>query len=68
MTMEKGGNNNHQHQPFEVSIDTAGSKCFDDDGRLKRTGNSFTFIINLLFNSFHIIRNIVHDIFINLRS
>ncbi|XP_054788922.1 amino acid permease 3 [Prosopis cineraria] len=31
--------------PFEVSIDVAhqgGSKCFDDDGRLKRTGTVWT--------------------------
>lgn len=41
--MEKDSNKNHQ-QPFEFSIDNlqqgpAGSKCFDDDGRLKRSGN-----------------------------
>lgn len=45
MTVEKGSNMNHQQQPFEVSIDTAGSKCFDDDGRLKRTGK----FIHLLY-------------------
>ncbi|KAJ6737270.1 AMINO ACID CARRIER [Salix viminalis] len=37
-------NNHHlhsQHQVFDISIDVLpqnGSKCFDDDGRLKRTG------------------------------
>lgn len=49
MTVEKGSNMNHQQQPFEVSIDTAGSKCFDDDGRLKRTGK---FILLLYTFSF----------------
>ncbi|KAK7301415.1 hypothetical protein RJT34_12279 [Clitoria ternatea] len=42
--VENGGNKNHQ-QAFEVSIDThqqGGSKCFDDDGRLKRTGTVWT--------------------------
>lgn len=34
-------NHHHHHQVFDVSADVApvGSKCFDDDGRLKRTGN-----------------------------
>ncbi|KAJ1397073.1 Amino acid transporter, transmembrane domain [Sesbania bispinosa] len=38
------GSKNHQ-QTFEISIDTlqqGGSKCFDDDGRLKRTGTVWT--------------------------
>ncbi|XP_020206940.1 amino acid permease 3 [Cajanus cajan] len=42
--IENGGNKNHQ-QTFEVSTDTlpqVGSKCFDDDGRLKRTGTVWT--------------------------
>ncbi|XP_061372197.1 amino acid permease 3 isoform X3 [Gastrolobium bilobum] len=42
--VENGGSKNHQ-QPFEVSIDglqQGGSKCFDDDGRLKRTGTVWT--------------------------
>lgn len=33
--------NNQHHQVFDVSIDVLaqnGSKCFDDDGRLKRSG------------------------------
>ncbi|KAL2497191.1 Amino acid permease 4 [Abeliophyllum distichum] len=34
MTM---GENRHQVQGFEVSLNVPGSKCFDDDGRLKRT-------------------------------
>ncbi|KAG2716134.1 hypothetical protein I3760_03G109900 [Carya illinoinensis] len=35
----------HQHQVFDISIDVlpqSGSKCFDDDGRLKRTGTLWT--------------------------
>jgi hypothetical protein len=42
----KNYHNNHHlhnhHQVFDVSVDVLpqnGSKCFDDDGRLKRTGN-----------------------------
>lgn len=34
-----------QHQAFDVSVDVlpqSGSKCFDDDGRLKRTGKFFS--------------------------
>jgi len=41
----KNCHNNHHlhnhHQVFDISIDVLpqnGSKCFDDDGRLKRTG------------------------------
>ncbi|KAI9201556.1 hypothetical protein LWI28_025281 [Acer negundo] len=36
--------NNHvpHHQVFDVSVDDPGSKCFDDDGRLKRTGTVWT--------------------------
>ncbi|KAI8531357.1 hypothetical protein RHMOL_Rhmol11G0130300 [Rhododendron molle] len=35
---------NHHHQVFDVSADVApaGSTCFDDDGRLKRTGTAWT--------------------------
>ncbi|KAK7282695.1 hypothetical protein RIF29_11673 [Crotalaria pallida] len=38
-------NNNINHQTFDVSLDVhqqGASKCFDDDGRLKRTGNEWT--------------------------
>ncbi|KAL5052554.1 hypothetical protein RYX36_033236 [Vicia faba] len=42
MTMAKGGNNNHQQQSFEVSVDAADSKFFDDDGHSKRSGNKWT--------------------------
>ncbi|KAJ1387384.1 Amino acid transporter, transmembrane domain [Sesbania bispinosa] len=41
---EKGASKNHI-QSFDVSIDLhqqGGSKCFDDDGRLKRTGTMWT--------------------------
>lgn len=34
-----------QHQAFDVSVDVlpqSGSKCFDDDGRVKRTGKFFS--------------------------
>ncbi|KAK7840949.1 amino acid permease 2 [Quercus suber] len=37
--------NNQHHQVFDVSIDVLGqngSKCFDDDGRLKRSGTFWT--------------------------
>jgi len=60
MTVEKGSNMNHQQQPFEVSIDTAGSKCFDDDGRLKRTGNSFISYILSLSLSKHVVKVLVN--------
>ncbi|XP_061352626.1 amino acid permease 3-like isoform X2 [Gastrolobium bilobum] len=36
---------NHHHQTFDVSLDMhqqEGSKCFDDDGRLKRSGTVWT--------------------------
>ncbi|KAK7320980.1 hypothetical protein VNO77_30993 [Canavalia gladiata] len=42
--VENGSSKNH-HQAFEVTIDAVqqgGSKCFDDDGRLKRTGTLWT--------------------------
>ncbi|KAL2520009.1 Amino acid permease 4 [Forsythia ovata] len=39
MTM---GENKHQVQGFDVSLNVPGSKCFDDDGRLKRTGTVWT--------------------------
>ncbi|CAA2935081.1 amino acid permease 3-like [Olea europaea subsp. europaea] len=39
MTM---GENKHQFQGFDVSLNVPGSKCFDDDGRLKRTGTVWT--------------------------
>ncbi|XP_061971424.1 amino acid permease 4 [Populus nigra] len=45
----KNYHNNHHlhnhHQVFDVSVDVLpqnGSKCFDDDGRLKRTGTLWT--------------------------
>lgn len=41
MTMAKGGNNNHQQQSLEVSVDASDSKFFDDDGHSKRSGNPF---------------------------
>ncbi|CAI8598324.1 unnamed protein product [Vicia faba] len=42
MVVEKNGSNNH-HQTFYVSIDQQiDSKFFDDDGRVKRTGTSWT--------------------------
>ncbi|KAK9292412.1 hypothetical protein L1049_020381 [Liquidambar formosana] len=37
--------NHHHHQVFDISIDVLpqnGSKCYDDDGRLKRTGTFWT--------------------------
>ncbi|XP_058753218.1 amino acid permease 3-like [Vicia villosa] len=44
MVVETNGNNNHHHQTFDVSsIDQPlDSKFFDDDGRVKRTGTSWT--------------------------
>lgn len=42
---ENAGTKNHQHQVFDISIDMlprSDSKCFDDDGRLKRTGTFWT--------------------------
>ncbi|CAA2935082.1 amino acid permease 3-like [Olea europaea subsp. europaea] len=36
------GENKHQFQGFDVSLNVPGSKCFDDDGRLKRTGTVWT--------------------------
>ncbi|XWS25094.1 hypothetical protein CRYUN_Cryun27aG0041500 [Craigia yunnanensis] len=44
---ENGAGKNHLHnnQVFDLSIDVlpqGGSKCFDDDGRLKRTGTVWT--------------------------
>ncbi|KDO80519.1 hypothetical protein CISIN_1g0115801mg, partial [Citrus sinensis] len=32
----------NQHQVFDVSLPESGPKCFDDDGRLKRTGTLWT--------------------------
>ncbi|XP_009609434.1 amino acid permease 3-like [Nicotiana tomentosiformis] len=42
--MKMGENNNvaSKHQVFDVSINVTESKCFDDDGRLKRTGSVWT--------------------------
>ncbi|OIV96752.1 hypothetical protein TanjilG_11748 [Lupinus angustifolius] len=45
--VEKVGANNNiiHHQTFDVSVDVhkqGASKCFDDDGRLKRTGTVWT--------------------------
>lgn len=45
MNIENGGNMMHQDQASEQG----GSKCFDDDGRLKRTGNRLTDDIESLF-------------------
>ncbi|XP_057446806.1 amino acid permease 3 [Lotus japonicus] len=45
MNEKNGSKNNHHHQAFDVSLDMqqqGGSKCFDDDGRLKRTGTVWT--------------------------
>ncbi|CAK8567397.1 unnamed protein product [Lathyrus sativus] len=43
MVVEKNGSKNHHHQTFDVSIDQQfDSKFFDDDGRVKRTGTSWT--------------------------
>nr|AFK34945.1 unknown [Lotus japonicus] len=45
MNEKNGSKNNHHHQAFDVSLDMqqqGGSKCFDDDGRLKRTGAVWT--------------------------
>ncbi|KAA8547037.1 hypothetical protein F0562_003466 [Nyssa sinensis] len=42
---ENAATKNHHHLVFDMSIDVlpqAGSKCFDDDGRLKRTGTVWT--------------------------
>ncbi|XP_041003224.1 amino acid permease 2-like [Juglans microcarpa x Juglans regia] len=42
---ENAATKNHHHQVFDISIDVlpqSGSKCFDDDGRLKRTGTLWT--------------------------
>ncbi|CAI9787047.1 unnamed protein product [Fraxinus pennsylvanica] len=36
------GENRHQLQGFDVSLNVPGSKCLDDDGRLKRTGTVWT--------------------------
>lgn len=51
-----GKNQLAHHQVFDVSVDVpqqGGSKCFDDDGRLKRTGmicsDSLYFIISVVF-------------------
>lgn len=46
MGMEAATNNHpHHHQVFDVSMDVVpqnASKCFDDDGRIKRTGTLWT--------------------------
>ncbi|KAI3460562.1 hypothetical protein Pfo_017225 [Paulownia fortunei] len=42
---ENTGSRQHHNQVFDVSINVpaqGGSKCFDDDGRLKRTGTVWT--------------------------
>ncbi|KAL6332904.1 hypothetical protein AAG906_019416 [Vitis piasezkii] len=43
---ENAATKNHHHQVFDISIDVLPhqntSKCFDDDGRLKRTGTVWT--------------------------
>ncbi|MCD7471120.1 Amino acid permease 3 [Datura stramonium] len=43
--MKMGDTNNvasSKHQVFDVSLNVSESKCFDDDGRLKRTGSVWT--------------------------
>lgn len=51
-----GDNQLTHHQVFDVSVDVppeGGSKCFDDDGRLKRTGKNFHFSNTFyMFNHF----------------
>ncbi|CAL5203906.1 unnamed protein product [Lathyrus oleraceus] len=43
MVVEKNASKNHHHQTFDVSIDQQlDSNFFDDDGRVKRTGTSWT--------------------------
>ncbi|KZV23195.1 hypothetical protein F511_05034 [Dorcoceras hygrometricum] len=45
MAAENTGSMQSHHQAFDVSINVApqvGSKCYDDDGRLKRTGTVWT--------------------------
>ncbi|OIW14504.1 hypothetical protein TanjilG_12097 [Lupinus angustifolius] len=45
MVEKVGVNNNIHNQTFDVSVDVhqqGASKCFDDDGRLKRTGTVWT--------------------------
>lgn len=50
--VESAGARQHQNLVFDVSINVpppvSGSKCFDDDGKLKRTGISFLFFIFFL--------------------
>ncbi|XP_071723331.1 amino acid permease 4-like [Rutidosis leptorrhynchoides] len=44
-TKSQNHHHHHNHQVFDVSITVPpqnGSKCFDDDGRLKRTGTLWT--------------------------
>ena len=41
----------NQHQVFDVSLPQSGSKCFDDDGRLKRTGKILCYLKVLYFFS-----------------
>ncbi|KAM3238375.1 amino acid permease 3 isoform X3 [Capsicum annuum] len=40
--MEDSNNVASKHQAFDVSVNVNESKCFDDDGRLKRTGSVWT--------------------------
>lgn len=45
MGENKRQSHHNHHQVFDVAVDVAGgggSKCFDDDGRLKRTGTVWT--------------------------
>lgn len=39
----------NQHQVFDVSLPESGPKCFDDDGRLKRTGKILCYLKVLFF-------------------
>lgn len=37
----------NQQAPFAVDMPQTGSKCFDDDGRIKRTGNNVSLSLSL---------------------
>ncbi|KAK3198068.1 hypothetical protein Dsin_021483 [Dipteronia sinensis] len=49
------------HQVFDVSMDVPGTKCFDDDGCLKRTGTVWT-------ASAHIITAVIGSRFLSLAA
>lgn len=46
----------NQHQVFDVSLPESGPKCFDDDGRLKRTGKILCYLKVLFFFFFFLPR------------